>query len=768
MVQSLLTIPGCAPNCNNRDGHTSLALARQTDIMRCLLKYGAKSKTMYHDILLRSSTPPSPPPSPPSVTVFTVGDKGAGKSTLAKALMTENKGISRFSARVTKVGGVTTRTAGIECHQIHNRRIGNLRLYDIAGHREFHSSHDTVIRNASSGAIFLFVIDLTATESDLQSTVFFWISFFQNQVSPDIDESCKPHLLLIGSHADRLASKSDLRRKEELIKKSCSSVSKLQIVGFLAVDCRYSESTSLAQLRRKIFEIQQSKQANLVVTYQLQYFQIFLKQVCGDQPGVQLGTIMEFIQLEIRQQSVTFFDFLPNTYSSASKLCIELNRRGIILYMQKKPLEYSWVFVDWKTLLKKVNGSVFAFYDFQKHKSLAIHTGVVPLKKIFYHFQHVVETRHMDIELILRFMIHMEICREITDSNMLEILAINYPDYKEDRHFFFPGLITESIECIQNVTSAKQLWQPTPGTTYSPHSSCWVLKCSGIQHYFSRHFLQLLLLHLAFMHSLPANTNDEGIDIPGFKQECILWKNGIRWVSSFIEVLVSIADHQVSVLMRCHEGKEGALAYTRSQVINEVLTAKKEFCGNTETSELFIPNPTFPVNTDIFVPLANVTHSIARHKEDVISSNKTMIELHHLLQFEPYMYLPTECLSDLYSAHSETRSLTTSFITLFSDAIVEKSANHFYTVFNDFCTMLGVSSIKIKSTRSQPYQQSHQMLEEWKEKSDGTLQCLREHMDKYSVFSGRNILVSINIVYFIVLSDVLFWTLNIYFSVIII
>ena len=765
VVQYLLTTPGCDPNCTNTDGRTPLTLADDTDVIRCLLKYGAKSETMYHEFLPENSTPPSPP----AVTVFTVGDKGAGKSTLAKALMAENKGISRLSARVTKVGGVTARTAGIECHQIHNRRIGNLRLYDIAGHREFHSSHDTVIRNASSGAIFLFVIDLTATESDIQSTIFFWLSFLQNQVSPDIDKSCKPRLLLIGSHADRLASKSDLKQKEELIRKSCSSVSKLQVVGFLAVDCRYSESTSLAQLRRKMFEIQQSKQADLAVTFHLHCFHVYLIQVCGDQPGVQLGTVVERIQLESRQESASYLDFLPNDLPSATKMCLELNKRGTILYMQKEPLECSWVFVERETLLKKVNGTIFAPNDFQEHTSLAIHTGVVPLKKICDHFQEMEETRHMETELILQFMIHMEVCREITDSNMLEILAINYPDYREDRHFLFPGLITESIECIQNVTSANDLWQPNPGTTYSTQISCWVLKCCGIQHYFSSRLLQVLLLHLAFNHALPANPNNEGTALPGFKQECTLWKTGIRWSStSFIEGLVSVDDRQVSVLMRCREGKEGALAHTRSQVIKEVLAVKKEFCGNTETSELFIPNPTFPVNTDIFVPLANVTRSIARHEEGVISSDKSVIAVHHLLQFEPYMYLPVECFSDLFSTHPKLRILTEQFIESFSAAIVNGSENNFCNVLNYFCRMLFVNNQKVAIASPHPYQQTQRMFQLWQENSEGSLQCLREHMDNYSVFSGRNILVSINIVYFIVLSDVLFWTLNIYFSVIII
>ena len=272
MVKYLLTIPECDPNCTDNNGCTPLTLANDTETIRCLLKNGATSEKMYNEFLADRSTLPTPP----AISVFMVGDKGAGKSTLAKALMTEKSGISRLTARLTKVGGVTAKTAGIECHQIQSQHIGNLHLYDIAGHREFHSSHDTVIRNASSGGIFLFFIDLNAAESDLQSTVFFWLSFLQNQISSNSDESCKPHLLLIGSHADKLASKSDFKKKEELITTACSSVSKLYVAGFLAIDCQHSESPSLTQLRRQIFEIQKSKQANLAVTFHHHCFHIYL------------------------------------------------------------------------------------------------------------------------------------------------------------------------------------------------------------------------------------------------------------------------------------------------------------------------------------------------------------------------------------------------------------------------------------------------------------------------------------------------------------
>ena len=318
--------------------------------------------------------------------------------------------------------------------------------------------------------------------------------------------------------------------------------------------------------------------------------------------------------------------------------CKELSSRGIVLYLRRVPVEHSWVIVERDVLLKHVNGTVFAPEGFSEHKSLAIHTGVVPYSKIQDHFTTLEATKHIDTELIVHFLCHMEFCQEITDDHMLELLTIKYPHYKEQRHFLFPGLITERVEDLQGIESPADLWQPNPHMQYSDYSSCWVMECHGHQHYLSPRFHHVLLLRLAFTHALPVDPHMADHTNPTLQQACTLWKNGIKWsTTSCVEALVQISDRQVVILMRCERGEENALVQVRSKVMREVVSAKSEFCGNTETFEVFVPHPTYPVNIYSTVSLVKVAHSVAHCQNAVLTNEHST--LRHILFF-----LKTVCM----------------------------------------------------------------------------------------------------------------------------
>ena len=205
---------------------------------------------------------------------------------------------------------------------------------------------------------------------------------------------------------------------------------------------------------------------------------------------------------------------------------------------------------------------------------------------------------------------------------------------------------------------------------------------------------------------------------------------------------MEVSDHRVVVIMRCKEGREMALIHTRSEVIKEVLSVKKEFCSSTRTVEMLVPNPKYPVNSDLSVSVENVAYSISRHKDAAIASDSanTPVELDKILCFEPYMYLPSECLLCLYSTDSQSHPLTQQFIECAASSIA--SVHDFCQVFSDFCTVLNVPPHKVSvDSSSSAYHKVKRMFLAWKERTDGTYQSLRDHLDSYSVFSGRNILV---------------------------
>ena len=189
-------------------------------------------------------------PAQSTVALFMVGDKGAGKSTLTKALITEMKGIGSWAAKHIKCGGVKEKTDGIECHVIHSSRIG---IYDLSGHSEFHNSHDTIIRSTLLGKfprMFLFVMDLTIAVNDLKRSVSYWLSFIQSQVCVEVSvQGSVPYLLAVGSHIDSIKSKADLEQKESMIRHFCKMARNINFIHYVAVDCCYSESQSLTQLR---------------------------------------------------------------------------------------------------------------------------------------------------------------------------------------------------------------------------------------------------------------------------------------------------------------------------------------------------------------------------------------------------------------------------------------------------------------------------------------------------------------------------------------
>ena len=120
----------------------------------------------------------------------------------------------------------------------------------------------------------------------------------------------------------------------------------------------------------------------------------------------------------------------------------------------------------------------------------------------------------------------------------------------------------------------------------------------------------------------------------------------------------------------------------------------------------------------------------------------------HLLQFEPYAGLDQTTIQCIHSEKNAKRDekISKGFISHFANQIANSVRDNPYQISRNSCIFRRILShfqefsVNIESVS--PRQEVVQALETWRSETEGTYSCLRETLNKYSVFIGRNPLVS--------------------------
>ena len=716
VLRFLISEAQCDPNVRNKYGQTPIQLTSDPDTIRELIKNGANTTDMYKDyghLLGHSFKQQLPNP----VKLLIVGDPFSGKSTLTESLQNE----SIFNRIVSfKVGGVSEKTAGITPHQFHSKKLGHISIFDFAGQREFYNSHGALLQNTTqfSAPIFLIVVDLCKSDKEITSNIDYWLSFIVNHCSS------KPHIIIIGSHIDALKSKGEdpnikSKRISSSLQKSSQS-SSFTLAGFVAMDCRYPESSGMRELRqclqKSCDEVRSSEESPLFCHYVL----VRLLDTYRESTAVTFGQAVK--DLKFREE-----DFY--------KACNHLNKRGHILFLKNSSaLEKSWIILNQTVLLSEVSGTIFAPEGFKQHCKLASSTGVVPLSKITAKFP-----KHKS-EMLIGFLSHLEYCSEISDDEITQLIDETKPtatseteaasSTERECYYFFPGLVT--------LDAPAKVWEPQPQFV---HHCGWILQCPRPEHFFAPRFLQVLLLRLAFSFALAPEARETTSDHPAIERKCFVWTNGILWANEEgVDTLVEFKDHSktVVVAMRCRHDNVTKCLQLRSQVIQKVLAALREFCPKVVTAESFIdPSelsqyPLKGTSELTLFPLSAVAKSVVAGKSSVVSMSVKSLSLESLLLFEPYADLGEANLRELFSEEKQRL-----IIFSIADCIPDKNTEMIKKIFKPSPTQLR-ERMSGGSIASPVYH----VLDMWRNSCEGTYQCLREKLDQFSAFAGRNPLVS--------------------------
>ena len=486
MVSLLLSVAHCDPNSEGYGKVVPLQMIENPEIIKDLIRYGAKASAMYksHGNTLGTNKPVKPP-----VKIFIVGNPSAGKSTLTAALKKKQRiGVRFFTSG--KVSGVDQKTVGIVPHEIENDAFGKVTLYDFAGHREFYSGHAALLQTAiqSTPPIFLLVVNLSEDNDAVAKNIIYWISFLENQCA---SVNCKPHIIIVGSHADSLRSnginaKNKLKAIVEFLKYSdANSFINMELVGFVAMDCQFHVSSEMSDLRHLLIKSCNELRTQEPITFNAHCFLVYLLDTFKSSTAVTINTIYNDIENRLKSpMKENVLEFLPENFEALYKICLELNDRGhILLLRNREKIENSYIVIDKAFLLTEMSGTVFAPEGFKQYTQLSTNTGVVPHSKLADSFP------EKDLNIVIGFLNHLEFCHEIADQALYQLISEQYSEIYNDkeRYYLFPALIS--------INSNHSIWKTE---SQYEHNFGWSIRCVHDKQFFSSRFLQVLLLRLAF------------------------------------------------------------------------------------------------------------------------------------------------------------------------------------------------------------------------------------------------------------------------------
>ena len=369
--------------------------------------------------------------------IVLTGYSGAGKTTTSQLIHRLANEAGLFSALSSgRVTDVECLTAGIIPLHVESKvkEVGNMVIYDFAGQQEYYSSHAAVLERImrNSAAIFVCIVDLSQCMDKISESIHYWMSFIENACSSAQGSS---HVIIVGSHADLVKSSRELKEKNSLVESIAESRAKqLTYGGFVSMDCRESKSKEARHFRSLLSTSQQailSSQPSMSLYCHVLY--AFLRTKLG-----KTSCTLQELTSALTSEKDFSFDSIELTDSLTS-----LSDKGLILFVQN--LEYcqsSWVVVEKDTLLRDVNGTLFAPDNFKQYRRFASNTGIVPtatLEDLFPQYS---------LEMLVGCLEIMEFCHPVDSSallgtNLESNKAASSSPPSGVSHLFFPSLVKE-------------------------------------------------------------------------------------------------------------------------------------------------------------------------------------------------------------------------------------------------------------------------------------------------------------------------------------
>ena len=181
--------------------------------------------------------------------IFVIGFSSAGKSTLVSALQKE----ASFLGRYFSIPKVPPHTVGVTPVKFQSSCYGTVKLYDFAGHEEYHANHQLLFQS-SYLPIVLLLINLNMEEENIISSIKYWVNILKNSLTSQTGINQSATVILLASHYDQIRGnrQEKIYNLEVKIEKTLSKLEGEDIEynrGLLCLDCRKPSCHGIETLR---------------------------------------------------------------------------------------------------------------------------------------------------------------------------------------------------------------------------------------------------------------------------------------------------------------------------------------------------------------------------------------------------------------------------------------------------------------------------------------------------------------------------------------
>ena len=485
----------------------------------------------------------------PITRVFVVGNPGAGKSSLVETLKRDS-----FLGSFIRVSesSVPLHTAGIVPSIHTSKHYGRVLFYDFAGDAEYYSSHAAILENLAAttkgGSIFIIVIDLREDNARIDSLLNYWVSFIHYQKF----RGEKPAFILVGSHADSIASRDVALKAKHLKQMSTKLQSKYSHqIAFFYFDCR--NPRHVGDLQKHIAALTKGSPH-----YKLSHDASMLLGVLEVDFSNVTACSLETLVSHIEDTCIS----LPTQAQYLYSVLLELHDIGLLFVIQSKKDNNLQIILNISKFTNIVHHLLFSKDSFNsKNNVSSFNIGLIPesiLEEVLPKY------------ITKQCLIQLQYCQQISHKDLDVFPSISSSDSTDQSFLFFPALC-----------KADKSAMTTPsGLSYSIG---WLAECTDPSDYFPPRFLHVLFLRLVvrFTVLVPASSNTPA-EHTFFQRCCTMWKTGVHWLmKEGVECMVELVDTSkklVVIVKSIEEVAETSCLTILNNIISCIMKAKGDFC----------------------------------------------------------------------------------------------------------------------------------------------------------------------------------------------